>query len=88
MIVDLPEITAIDFFPELRRYDSVTSVEKQKLNDNFLVVKVTYDFPLRIPFINRILNPFPIGKPSWEISSVHPDEDAVRCVYKLIEAER
>lgn len=45
------------FFPELQRYGETTTDEKF-LDDNLLVVQVTYYYPLRIPLINNLLSPF------------------------------
>ena len=51
------------FFPELKKYNQGFP----ELDNNLLVVKVTYDYPLEIPFINRILSP---GSKKVKISSM------------------
>ena len=45
------------FFPELNRYGEPPS-DRALLDDNLLIVKVTYYYPLKIPLINQILRPF------------------------------
>jgi hypothetical protein len=41
------------FFPVLKKYSDGYS----ELDNNLLIVKVIYDFPLEVPFINRIMSP-------------------------------
>lgn len=45
------------FFPELKRYGEAQN-DQAWLDENLLVVKVTYHYPLRIPLINQMLSPF------------------------------
>lgn len=45
------------FFPELQRYGE-TPKDPKFLDDNLLVVRVIYFYPLRIPVINTLLSPF------------------------------
>lgn len=45
------------FFPELQRYGEPPQ-DQNFLDDNLLVVRVTYYYPLRIPVINTLLSPF------------------------------
>lgn len=45
------------FFPELQRYGEAPK-DPSFLDDNLLVVRVIYFYPLRIPVINTLLSPF------------------------------
>lgn len=58
------------FFPTLHSTFNGNRTEDLKvLNENLLVVKVTYWYPLEIPLINKILSPFS-KQPRAKIASV------------------